>query len=113
MHAETPTEPHAASRHDEYRVVSVPGTDILFRHTVDRRVQSVRGRGATVRAARRSLRRRYPDAELSCQGDAVVRGKSVELWFAYRDGRAEANAPQARWWMTADWPASSSIPLVD
>ena len=98
MHSETPTVAHAAPHQDQYRVVSIPGTDTLFRHTVDRHVRSVRGHGATIRAARRSLRQRYPDAELSCQGDGLVRGESVELWFAYRDGRAEANAPQARWW---------------
>ena len=98
MHSETPTEAHPAPQQDPYRVVSIPGTDTLFRHTVDRHVQSVRGRGATIRAARRSLRQRYPDAELSCQGDGVVQGESVELWFAYRDGRAEANVRQARWW---------------
>jgi CRP-like cAMP-binding protein len=97
MHTRTPTEAHVP-RKDQYRVVSIPGTDSLFRHTVDRHVRAVRGRGATIRAARRSLRQRYPDAELSCQGDGVVRGESVELWFAYRDGRAEANARQATWW---------------
>ena len=98
MHSETPAEAHAASQQDQYRVVSIPATDTLFRHTVDRHVRSVRGRGATLRGARRSLRQRYPDAELSCQSDGVVRGESVELWFAYRDGRAEANTAQARWW---------------
>jgi len=98
MHSETPAEAHAGPHQDQYRVVSIPATDTLFRHTVDRHVRSVRGRGATLRAARRALRRRYPDAELSCQGDAVVRGDSVELWFAYRDGRAEANTARARWW---------------
>jgi CRP-like cAMP-binding protein len=98
MHSETPTVALATPHRDQYRVVSIPGTDTLFRHTVDRHVRSVRGRGVTIRAARRSLRQRYPGAELSCQGDGVVRGESVELWFAYRDGRAEANAPQARWW---------------
>jgi CRP/FNR family transcriptional regulator len=98
MLPETPTVANAVPRQDQYHVVSIPGTDSLFRHTVDRHVQSVRGRGATIRAARRSLRQRYPDAELSCQGDGVVRGESVELWFAYRDGRSEANARQAHWW---------------
>jgi CRP-like cAMP-binding protein len=98
MHSEAPAEAQAAPHRDRYRVVSIPGTDTLFRHTVDRHVRSVRWRGATLRAARRSLRQRYPDAELSCQGDGGIRGESVELWFAYRDGRTEANAPQARWW---------------
>jgi CRP-like cAMP-binding protein len=97
MHSEAPAD-QAAPHQDHYRVVSIPATDTLFRHTVDRHVRSVRGRGATLRAARRSLRQRYPDAELSCQGDGGIRGESVELWFAYRDGRTEANAPQARWW---------------
>jgi CRP-like cAMP-binding protein len=96
MHS--PAQSHAAPHQDRYRVVSIPGTDTLFRHTVDRHVRSVRERDATLRAARRSLRQRYPDAELSCQGDGAVRGESVELWFAYRDGRTEASAPQARWW---------------
>ena len=98
MHSEAPPEGQAAPRQEHYRVVSVPATDTLFRHIVDRHVRSVRGRGATLRAARRSLRQRYPDAELSCQGDGGIRGESVELWFAYRDGRTEANAPRARWW---------------
>ena len=98
MQSETPTEAHAAPHQDQHRVVSIPGTDALFRHTVGRHVQSVRERGTTIRAARRSLRQRYPAAELSYQGDGVVRGESVELWFAYRDGRAEANTPRARWW---------------
>ena len=97
MQSEAPTKAHAAPHQGQYRVVSIPGTDSLFRHTVDRHVRSVRGRGATIRAARRSLRQRYPDAELSCQSDGVVRGESVELWFAYREGRAEANAPQVPW----------------
>ena len=98
MHSETSAQAHAVPDQNQYRVVSIPGTDTLFRHTVDRHVRSARGRGATLRAARRSLRQRYPDAELSCQGDGVVRGESVELWFAYRDGRAEATTPRARWW---------------
>jgi CRP/FNR family transcriptional regulator len=97
-HSRAPAETDAAPNEDRHRVVSIPATDTLFRHTVDRRVRSVRGRGATLRAARRSLRQRYPDAELSCQRDGGIRGRSVELWFAYRDGRTEANAPQARWW---------------
>ena len=98
MQTEMSAEAHAAPEQNQYRVVSIPGTDTLFRHTVDRHVRSVRGGGATIRTARRSLRQRYPDDELSCQGDGVVRGESVELWFAYRDGRAEANTPRARWW---------------
>jgi len=98
MQTEMSAEAHAAPDQNQYRVVSIPGTDTLFRHTVDRHVRSVRVHGATLRAARRSLRQRYPDSELSCQGDGVVRGESVELWFAYRDGRAEANTPKARWW---------------
>jgi len=98
MHSGAPADANAATHQDRYRVVSIPATDSLFRHTVDRHVWSVRQRGATLRATRRSLRQRYPDAELSCQRDGGIRGESVELWFAYRDGRAEANAPQARWW---------------
>ena len=98
MHSEAPAGAQAAPHRDHYRVVSIPGTDTLFRHTVDRHIRSVRERGATLRAARRSLRQRYPDAELSCQGDGAVRGESVELWFAYRDGRTEASPPQAHWW---------------
>jgi CRP/FNR family transcriptional regulator len=98
MHARASAETDAAPHQNRYRVVSIPATDILFRHAVDRHVRSVRQRGATLRAARRSLRQRYPDAELSCQADASIRNESVELWFAYRDGRTEPIAPQARWW---------------
>ena len=83
---------------DRYRVLSMPATDMLFRHTVDRHVQFVRRRGATLRAVRRSLRQRYPDAELSRQRDCQVRGKAVELWFAYRDGRSAVLAQKASWW---------------
>lgn len=83
---------------DRYRVVSIPATDALFRHTVDRLVRSVRQHGVTLRGARGSLRRRYPDAKLSRQRDCYVQGEAVDLWFAYRDGRAEALAEQHVWW---------------
>jgi CRP-like cAMP-binding protein len=88
----------AAPPQDPHRVVSVPASDTLFRHTVDRHVEAVRQRGATLRAARRSLRQRYPAAELSRQRDCGIRGRSVELWFAFRDGKSQALAPEARWW---------------
>jgi CRP/FNR family transcriptional regulator len=95
-----PGAPHANAfpLQDAYRVVSIPATDKLFRHTVDRHVRLVRRRGATLRAVRRALRQRYPDAELSRQRDCYIEGEAVELWFAYRDGRAEAIAPQHSWW---------------
>jgi CRP-like cAMP-binding protein len=35
---------------------------------------------------------------LSCQRDCGIEGESVEVWFAYRDGRADAAAPYAGWW---------------
>jgi CRP/FNR family transcriptional regulator len=95
--ADVSAAPHDATPHDRYRVVSIPSTDILFRHTVVRQARSVRQRGATLRAAQRSLRRRYPHAELSRQRDCRVDGQAVEVWFAYRDGRAEAVAPQDSW----------------
>ncbi len=99
MNAGSPAGGAAPAPHqDRYRVVSIPATDRLFRHMVDRHVRSVRQRGASLRAARRSLRQRYPEAELSCQRDGGIRGESVELWFAYRDGRAESYVPHARWW---------------
>ncbi|MEA2612322.1 MAG: family transcriptional regulator, cyclic receptor protein [Chloroflexota bacterium] len=98
MHSRAPADANAAPHQDGYHVVSIPATDDLFRHTVDRHVRSVRQQGATLRSARRSLRQRYPDAELSCQRDGGIRGESVELWFAYRDGRAEAIAPPSHWW---------------
>jgi CRP-like cAMP-binding protein len=98
MHSSAPADAKSARPQDRYRVVSIPATDTFFRTTVDRHVRSVRERGATLRSARRSLRRRYPDAELSRQRDGAIRGKSVELWFAYRDGRTEAILPLAGWW---------------
>ena len=96
----------AGKQLDRSRVVSIPATDTLFRHTVDRQGRSVRQRGATLRGARHALRQRYPDAELSRQRDCRVRGEAVELWFAYRDGRAEAIAPQHSWW---DDPESARV----
>jgi CRP-like cAMP-binding protein len=93
----TSTAPRPDRREDGVRVVSIPATDTLFRHTVDRQIRSARRRGGTLRAARRSLRQRYPDAELSRQRDCRIRGEDVELWIAYRDGRAEAMAPQTTW----------------
>jgi len=98
MHSRAPADANAAPHQDGYRVVSIPAIDDLFRHTVDRQVRSVRQQGATLRSARRSLRQRYPDAELSCQRDGGIGEESVELWFAYRDGRAEAIAPPSQWW---------------
>ena len=91
------TDASLVPHRDPYRVVSIPATDILFRHTVDRQVRSVRQRGATLRGAQRALRRRYPDAELSRQRDCRIGDEIVELWFAYRGGRAEAMAPQDGW----------------
>jgi len=91
-------ESHDGPQQDRYRVVSIPAMDQLFRHTVDRHVRSARQRGGTLRGARKSLRQRYPESELSCQRGGNIRGESVDVWFAYRDGRAEAIAPQASWW---------------
>jgi CRP-like cAMP-binding protein len=77
-------------------MASPPG-DRLFRRVADGQVRSVRLKGTTLRAARRALRLRYPDAELSRQRDVTMRGTPVELWFAYRDGRTEALARSAGW----------------
>ena len=106
---EAPAGSRAGQQHDRFHVVSIPATDTLFRHTVDRQVRSVRQRGETLRGARRSLRQRYPDAELSRQRDCRVRGELVELWFAYRDGRAQGSGHQHGWW---DDPGSAHV-LVD
>jgi CRP-like cAMP-binding protein len=98
MQSEGRAESGARRRQDRFHVVSIPATDAVFRHTVDRQVGSIRQRGRTLRAAQRSLRQRYPDAELSRQRDCRVKGEAVELWFAYRDGRAAPAAPQRSWW---------------
>jgi CRP-like cAMP-binding protein len=98
MSSGAPAGSRAGRQQNRYRVVSIPATDTLFRHTVHRQVRSARQRGGTLRGARRSLRQRYPDAELSRQRDCRVRGEAVEVWFAYRDGRAQAIAPAHRWW---------------
>ena len=82
---------------DRYRLVSIPPTDMLFRHTVDRHVRAARQRGGSLRGARRSLRQRYPDSELGCQRGVTIKGASVDIWFAYRDGRAVAISPEADW----------------
>jgi CRP-like cAMP-binding protein len=92
-----PAESDEGPRQDRYLVVSIPATDLLFRHTVDRQVQSAHRHGGTLRKARKSLRQRYPESELSRQRGGNVRGESVEVWFAYRDGRGQAIAPEADW----------------
>ncbi|HET8784725.1 MAG TPA: Crp/Fnr family transcriptional regulator [Candidatus Limnocylindrales bacterium] len=100
MHIAEPAEAEAdAVPHDgRYRLVSIPPTATLFRHVVDRHVRLARRRGTTLRAVRRALRQRYPDAELSRQRNCRVNGEVLELWFAYRDGRAQPMAPQHGWW---------------
>ena len=98
MHSGAPAESRADPDQDRYRVVSILATDTLFRHTVDRHVRSVRGRGATLRAARPSFRQRYPQTSLSCQRDGGIGESGLSRGFAYRDGRAELIAPKASWW---------------
>lgn len=98
MRSVAPSETNARPHEDAHRVVSIPATDNVFRHVVDRHVRAVRFGGFTLRSARRSLRQRYPDAELSRQRNGGIHGQAAELWFAYRDGRAEPTAPPARWW---------------
>jgi CRP-like cAMP-binding protein len=88
----------AGRRQDRFSIVTLPREDRLFRHIATRRIRSVRSGGVTVRTARRDLRLRYPEAELNRQRDVWIRGRAVELWFAYRDGRATAAAPKVRWW---------------
>jgi CRP/FNR family transcriptional regulator len=98
MHLGDPIEADPVSHDDRYRLVTIPATATLFRHIVDRHVRLARRRGTTLRAVRRTLRQRYPDAELSRQRNCRVNGELVELWFAYRDGRAQPMAPQHGWW---------------
>jgi CRP-like cAMP-binding protein len=103
---------------DRYFVVASPPTDRLFRRVADRQVRSVRLKGTTLRAARRALRLRYPGAELSRQRDVTVRGKPIELWFAYRDGRTQALATSGRWsdqkgWATIVVEASGRLARAD
>lgn len=98
MYSGVTADRSVAPREDRYRVMFMPASDRLFCRTVSRHVRSVRQHRATLRSARRSLRQRYPDAELNRQRDGGIRGQSVELWFAYRDGRSEAILPLARWW---------------
>jgi CRP-like cAMP-binding protein len=88
---------------DRYFVVASPPTDRLFRRVADRQVRSVRLKGTTLRAARRALRLRYPGAELSRQRDVTFRGKPIELWFAYRDGRTEVLSTSGRWSDQKGW----------
>jgi CRP-like cAMP-binding protein len=97
MHPGQAPDSHDDPNQDDYRVVTIPATDMLFRHTVDRHVRSARRHGGTLRRARKSLRQRYPESELSCQRGGNIRGESVDVWFAYREGRAEAIAPEASW----------------
>jgi CRP/FNR family transcriptional regulator len=83
---------------EEFAIVGLPRQDALFERIVTRYIRAVRAGRDTIRAARRSLRLRYPEAELSRQQDVMVRGASVEVWFAYRDGRAEPATSSNPWW---------------
>jgi CRP/FNR family cyclic AMP-dependent transcriptional regulator len=81
-----------------FSIVTMPREDRLFRRIVARQIRAVRMGGATLRGARRDLRLRYPEAELSRQRDVWIRGSAVELWLAYRDGKSGAATPWVPWW---------------
>jgi CRP-like cAMP-binding protein len=78
-------------------ILAFPRDDALFRRAVDRQVAATGSRG-DVRAARRELRRTYPEADLHRQRDVTLDGERRELWFAFRDGRLTPAMPSERWW---------------
>jgi CRP/FNR family transcriptional regulator len=82
-----------------YRLLSFPEDDHLFAQIVRRQVEAAPTGGRTVRAARRRLRQRYPDADLHRQQAVVIDGQLTEVWFAYREGRLRSVLPVQPWWL--------------
>jgi CRP/FNR family transcriptional regulator len=81
-----------------YRLLAFPDDDRLFSRIVNAQIDGAPVGGRTVRAARRRLRQRYPDADLHRQQDVVIDGEGTDVWFAYREGRLKSVLPAGPWW---------------
>ena len=75
-----------------------PSDDELFARLARRQIKQVEAGARSLGAARRALRRSYPDADLNRQLDVRVDGVATTVWFAYRDGRLSPPLPVSRWW---------------
>jgi CRP-like cAMP-binding protein len=75
-----------------------PSDDELFARIAGRQIKQVAAGARSLGAARRALRRSYPDADLHRQHDVRLDGGSSTVWFAYRDGRLSPVLPASRWW---------------
>lgn len=85
-----------------------PSDDELFARFAGRQIKQVEAGARSLGAARRALRRSYPDADLNRQFDVRVDGVETTVWFAYRDGRLSPPLPANRWW-TADIISTGSF----
>jgi CRP/FNR family transcriptional regulator len=85
----------------DHSLLSFPRQDALFAAVVEAQIDEVHARG-TMRAARRQLRLRYPDADLHRQHQVLIHGVATEVWFAYRNGRGSSSRPVDRWWDAPD-----------
>lgn len=85
-----------------------PSDDELFARFARRQIKQVEAGARSLGAARRALRRSYPDADLNRQLDVRIDGVATTVWFAYRDGRLSPPLPVSRWW-TADTTSTGSF----
>jgi CRP/FNR family transcriptional regulator, cyclic AMP receptor protein len=90
----------AASLPNETRplVVTLPVGDRVFANAAASKIGAIGTRKIAIRIARRELRESFPLADLHCQRNVAIGGRSTEVWFAYRDGRRAAPAAPSRWW---------------
>jgi CRP-like cAMP-binding protein len=79
-------------------LLSHPPDDELFARFAGRQIKQVEAGTRSLGAARRALRRSYPDADLNRQLDVRIDGDATTVWFAYRDGRLSPPLPATRWW---------------
>jgi CRP-like cAMP-binding protein len=85
-----------------------PSDDELFARIVGRQIKQVEAGARSLGAARRALRRSYPDADLNRQVSVRIAGVATTVWFAYRDGRLSPLLPVGRWW-NADTTSTGSF----
>ncbi len=83
-----------------HRTLSVPRTDTLFAHVVATHAQAFYDTRATIAAARRRVRLRYPRSNLFRQRKVRIADVLQDVWFGFREGRMSPPLLQSRWWRT-------------
>lgn len=84
-----------------------PKEDELFERIAAHQVRLVDDGSRKVGAARRELRKLYPDADLHRQTGVLIEGVGTTVWFAYRDGRLSPAMTSERWWSGRDVAAAT------